>query len=201
MNERQLPGELRSLRKTTPGTLGSAFVGGGQIGCDYQINRWVFGIQAQGDWGNINSSHVIPPFPTFSYITTVRSFDTFTGRVGYTALPQLLLYVKGGGAWARDNLTVTIPTAAFLSEFANNVNFTGWTVGGGLEWMLMPYLSFFVEYDYMDFGTKSVLFTAGPFAVGAGQPADTINHTQNISTVLAGFNLRCCAMGAISATK
>jgi outer membrane immunogenic protein len=124
----------------------------------------------------------------------VKGFVTFTGRVGYTVLPQALLYVKGGGAWTQDNITVTIPSAGFLSEFANNVSFHGWTVGGALEWLLLPYLSFFVEYDHMDFGTKSVLFIAGPQAVGAGLPADTINHTQKIDTVLAGFNLRCCAI-------
>lgn len=175
---------------------GSDFVGGGQIGCDYQLNRWVFGIQVQDDWGNINSTHPGILFPTFSYNTTAKGFVTYTGRVGYAVVPQALLYFKGGGAWTNDNITVTMPSTGFLSEFANNVNFNGWTIGGGLEWMLLPYLSLFVEYNHVDFGTKSVLFIAGPQAAGAGLPADTNDHAQQINAVLVGFNLRCCAAGA-----
>jgi len=174
---------------------GSGFVGGAQVGCDYQVQSWVLGIRGQGDWGKINSSHIIPPFPSYSYNTTMNDFATLTGRVGYTVVPQVLLYMNAGGAWKSDHLDVTIPTIAFLSEFAD-VNFTRWTVGGGLEWMILPYLSFFVEYSYMNFGTQSVTFTPGPTAVG---PGDIINHSQNVSAVLAGFNLRCCAGGPIFA--
>jgi len=168
---------------------GSAFVGGAQVGCDYQVRSWVLGIQGQGDWGKINSSHVIPPYPTYSYNTTMNDFATLTGRVGYTVVSQTLLYVKAGVVCKSDHLDVTIPAIPFLSATAD-VNITGWTVGGGLEWMILPYLSFFVEYSFMDFGTQSVTFTTAPGAVGAG---DIINHSQNVSTVLAGFNLRCCA--------
>ena len=171
---------------------GSAFIGGGQIGCDYQVGTWVLGIQGQADWGRINSSHSIPPYPRFSYNTTVNNLATLTGRVGYTVMPQALLYVKAGGAWTRDHLDVTIPTAAFLSESAD-VNFTGWTVGGGLEWMMMSNLSVFVEYSFMDFGTQSVTFTTAPGAVGAG---DIINHSQKVSTALVGVNIRCCGGGS-----
>jgi outer membrane immunogenic protein len=170
---------------------GSAFVGGGQIGCDYQVKSWVVGIRGEADWGRINSSHIIPPFPTFSYNTMANDFAALTGRVGYTLMPQALLYVDAGGAYKRDHLDVTIPAIGFLSEFAD-ANFVGWTVGVGLEWMIMSNLSFFVEYNFMDFGTKSVTFTTAPGAVGA---PDIINHSQNDSTILAGFNIRCCASG------
>lgn len=57
----------------------------------------------------------------------------------------------------------------------------------GADLQLLPYLSLFVEYEHMDFGTKAVLFIAGPHAVGAGLPADI-----KIDAVLVGFNLRCC---------
>jgi outer membrane immunogenic protein len=178
---------------------GHAFVAGLQAGCDYQVNQWVLGIQVQDDWGNINSTHPGPLFPTFSYNTLAKGFVTYTGRLGYTVLPQALLYFKGGGAWTKDDVSVTIPSAGFLSEFANNVNFNGWTIGGGLEWMLLPYLSLFVEYNHVDFGTKSVLFIAGPHAVGAGLPADTNAHTQSINAVLVGANLRFNWLGGKAA--
>ena len=113
-----------------------------------QRGRWVVGVEGQYDWGKINSSHVIPPFPAFSYNTTLSNFATLTGRAGYAVLPQALLYGKAGSAWTRDNLTVTNPAGSYLSEFAN-VNFTGWTVGSGLEWLVLPAVSLFAEYDYM----------------------------------------------------
>ena len=68
--------------------------------------------------------------------------------------------------WTRDNLIVTIPASSGLSEFAN-VNFTGWTIGGGLEWLALPNVSLFAEYEFIDFHAKSVTFTTPPGNVGA----------------------------------
>jgi outer membrane immunogenic protein len=168
---------------------GRAFVTGDQAGCDYQGGKWVVGVEGQYDWGKINSSHVIPPFPAFSYNTTLSNFATLTGRAGYAVLPQALFYGKAGSAWTRDNLTVTNPAGSYLSEFAN-VNFTGWTVGSGLEWLVLPAVSLFAEYDYIDFHSKSVAFTAGPRTIGV---PDVITHSQkNVETFLVGANVRCC---------
>ncbi len=153
---------------------GRAFVAGDQAGCDYQEGKWVVGVAGQYEWGKINSTHVIPPFPAFSYNTTLSNFATLTGRVGYALLPQALLYGKAGSAWTRDNLTVTNPTGSYLSEFAN-VNFSGWTFGGGLEWLLLPAVSLFAEYDFADFHAKSVTFTTAPGLVGS---PDVITHSQ-----------------------
>jgi outer membrane immunogenic protein len=67
-------------------------------------------------------------------------FDTLTGRGGYLVQPNVLLYAQGGAAWAE------------------TTNTTGWTVGGGVEWMFVPRWSTFLEYNYMDFGTVSGTF-------------------------------------------
>ena len=40
---------------------------------------------------------------------------------------------------------------------------TGWTVGGGIEWAFWNNWSAKVEYDFYDFGTRSVTL-AGTFA-------------------------------------
>ena len=37
-------------------------------------------------------------------------------------------------------------------DFDNNTTLTGWTVGGGVEWLLNPNWSVKVEYLYYDFG-------------------------------------------------
>ena len=132
-------------------------------------------VEGQYDWGKVNS--------------TLSNFATLAGRAGYTVLPQAFLYGKAGGAWTRDNLIVTIPASSGLSEFAN-VNFTGWTIGGGLEWLALPNVSLFAEYEFIDFHAKSVTFTTPPGNVGA---PDVITHSQkNVEALLAGVNVRCC---------
>lgn len=170
------------------------FIGGGQIGCDYQFaGNWVVGIQGMFDFGNTNSRNNLPadarivalgvPYTT----TRTRDLYTVTGRVGYLFTPQLLGYVKGGGAWTNTYTTVfgTAP-ALFLSESAS-ADRQGYTVGGGLEYQFARGWSLFGEYNYADFGRKDITFTAGPGTVGA----PTINSTRlNVQTALVGLNYK-----------
>src|ERR1700752_3774049 len=44
----------------------SGFLGGGQVGCDFQTTNLVFGIEGQFDFGNINGTHSIPALPGFT---------------------------------------------------------------------------------------------------------------------------------------
>lgn len=167
---------------------GSAFIGGGQVGCDYQFaGNWVVGVQGMFDFGNINSSHIIPPFPTFSSADHTKDIFTATARIGYLFAPQFLAYVKGGGAWTRTDSIVTIPAINFLSETALGNDRSGWTVGGGLEWMFAPGWSVFGEYNYMDFRTKTFSYVPGPTAVGTG---DIIQNRLTTQTALVGVNYK-----------
>lgn len=124
---------------------------------------------------------------------TVRTdfLATVTGRLGY-AWDRLLLYAKGGGAFAHDEYRlvttgvqtfVTLPSSTFceanagqflfpgctLFTGAQNFDFdikqnrAGWTVGAGLEYAIAPHWTIKAEYNYMDFGNKTVGF--GPFNV------------------------------------
>jgi outer membrane immunogenic protein len=106
----------------------SQVIGGGQIGCDYQFaGNWVVGIQGMYDYARIGSSHALPAFPTFTSVNETKDVWTVTGRVGYLFVPQLLGYIKGGGAWTRQDNIVVQPSGA-LSETALGVNRSGWTV-------------------------------------------------------------------------
>jgi outer membrane immunogenic protein len=181
------------------------FIGGGQIGCDYQFGQFVVGAQGMADFGGIRSSHVVPtafpasggagPFPVGSFISNnrVNYTVTATARVGYLFAPQVLGYVKGGAAWANQDHnfvgTTVIPGVAanFLSESANNVDRFGWTVGGGLEWMFAPGWSVFGEYNYMDFGRKDIAFIAGPTTTGA---PDIVSTRLTIQQALVGVNYK-----------
>ena len=75
---------------------------------------------------------------------------------------RLLIYVTGGGAWARDEFSYTIPAVGSASTKQNR---TGWTVGAGVEYGLSPNWSIAAQYNYIDLGDKDVTFGApvGPF--------------------------------------
>jgi len=166
----------------------SAFVGGGQIGCDYQFaGNWVVGVQGQFDWGSMSGSHILPAFPTFTMYDKTNFIGTATARVGYLFAPQVLAYVKGGAAWTRssDSLFGAGPPV-FLSE-SSSWSATGWTVGGGLEWMFAPGWSVFGEYNYMNFGTSTVTFLAPPPLLPVGEH---VNVSQTVQTALFGVNYK-----------
>lgn len=169
---------------------GSNFIGGAQIGCDFQFSgNWVVGVQGMFDFGNIDSSHIIPPFPDFSSADRTKNMFTATARIGYLFAPQVLAYVKGGGAWTQTDSTVTIPALNFLSETAHGNNRSGWTVGGGLEWMFAPGWSVFGEYNYMDFGRKNVGYIPGPLTA-PGSVGDLISTRLTAQTALLGVNYK-----------
>jgi outer membrane immunogenic protein len=185
----KVDGSVVGLNNNFGSSTGSAFIGGGQIGCDYQFaGNWVVGIQGMYDAGRIKSSHVIPTFPTFNSNVSVKDMWTVTGRVGYLFTPQLLGYVKGGGAWTSIDYVVngTVPVF-FNSENAFGVNRSGWTVGGGLEWMFAPGWSVFGEFNYMDFGNKNVNFVAAPGTVGV---ADVVRTRLEVEQFLVGVNYK-----------
>jgi outer membrane immunogenic protein len=163
---------------------GTGVVGGGQIGCDYQAGNWVFGAQTMFDWSGIRGSH---PYiggassPAETLGTNTPWFGTLTGRIGYTATPQALLYLKGGAAWVHNRYTDMDPTVPFWN--ALEATRLGWTVGGGAEYSFQPNWSLFVEYAYYDFGNFNATLN------GSGTPY-TYNEKQTMQTVLFGLNFR-----------
>lgn len=170
----------------------SSIIGGGQVGCDYQVNAWIFGLQGLSDWTDLKGNHVLDVFASargapFTLFDSNKWLTTATARIGYTVQPPLLVYAKGGVAWTRDELSnygVTSFGATFLSESATD-NRTGWTAGVGVEYMFAPSWSVFAEYDYAGFGTRTVNFVAGPNTVGT---PNRWNVTQDIQSATAGVN-------------
>jgi outer membrane immunogenic protein len=175
------------------GQNGSAVMGGGQVGCDYQFaSNWVVGIQGQGEFGTINSSNPVIGFPGITAQFGIKNIETLTGRLGYAVAPAVLAYVRGGAAWTNANGAAIIPGG--LTGESANFTATGYTIGAGLEWMFAPGWSVFGEYNYLDFGTKNVNFTssgAGGGLFGApGALADTNAIRLAIQTAMVGVNYR-----------
>ena len=154
----------------------SGGLAGGQIGCNYQISAWVFGVQGDFDWTNISASTADGFFAATDQVK-IKSLASVTGRAGY-AWDRFLGYVKGGGAWETDDYSITaVGASAAASETR-----TGWTIGVGGEYAFTNWLTGFAEYDYYDFGTKSDTFT-GTFTTTA-----SIKETKSVAK--AGLNFK-----------
>ena len=136
----------------------SGGLGGGQVGCNYQVNTWVFGIQGDYDWTNVSGTAADAALLGNTDRSTIKGLASVTGRVGYT-WDRFLGYVKGGGAWENDSYDITA-TATGVTRATASETRTGWTLGVGGEYAFTDFLTGFVEYDYYDFGTKQNSFTS-----------------------------------------
>ena len=153
-------------------TSGGGFVGGGQLGCDYQSGNWVIGIEGMGDGSTINKTTGINLAPGATFNDKVTSFETVTARIGW-ASDRTLLYAKAGGAWDQSSGTIN-GSALGLATESHSINNSGWVVGGGVEYAFAPNWSGKVEYDYMGFGNQTVNYpitTAGPVYIYPPKPA------------------------------
>jgi len=149
----------RSVSRTAD-TSGSIF--GGQVGCDYQFaGNWVLGIE-----GSISGTHMDgvssdPKDPgDRSDVLRFRTdaLGSVTARLGFAGwVPQSLLYVRGGVAWARDIFDFKDADVSGIRDIYNQTR-TGWTVGVGIEYAFLPNWSVFAEYNHYDFGNKNVFF-------------------------------------------
>jgi len=148
----------------------TGFLGGLQGGCDYQFySHLLIGVEADFSWANLRGNHT-STFPfnlfdeeIFTSHANVDRFGTFTARIGY-ASDRALFYLKGGGAWVHDRFSF-VDNFQFPEEpvtvaviGTGSTTRLGWTVGAGFEYALLPNLSAFVEYDYLDLGTARVTF-------------------------------------------
>jgi outer membrane immunogenic protein len=157
----------------TPGVVGveitpyfhmSGFNGGFDGGCNYQFGAWVIGFEVDGAASNKDGQHRdLPPFNTaFINQTSEQWLVTARGRIGY-AWDKTLIYVTGGGAWARVE-TVEWNTAAPTLRAEDKRTISGWTIGAGWEYALGYGWSIKSEYLYMNFGWHR--FFAPPITPG-----------------------------------
>ena len=156
------------------------FLGGGQIGYNLQLpvmeKAVIVGFETdfQGDTatGNVTNSFRIAPVANIGLWYAISKMNTgmyFFGsakaKFGYLITPNVMLYANGGFAYGGVNFSNSL----FEVGIAGQSNFTapgyytgygskstmlsGWTAGGGLEWMLTHNLSAKIQYDYYDLGS------------------------------------------------
>jgi outer membrane immunogenic protein len=164
----------------------------------------------QGGGGSsqqLESADVIGPLPGITTEVSSNAFAfartdfiaTATGRIGYTfgRLGEGMVYAKGGAAWARDKyqfigqVSTTACGAVQCAQtiftpfnFAASETRLGWTVGAGVEWAFWSNWSVKLEYDFLDFGNRTVTFNDALLGT------TNVNVSQRINEVKLGVNYR-----------
>lgn len=180
--------QFTDLALTSYGVNG--FLGGGQIGYNYQTGPWVWGIEAQASWAGIRGRNNCGLFfgGKASCKTDVNALGTFAVRFGGT-IDRALLYVKGGAAWAYEKHTMD-----FFAGKGGGISTSdkewrwGAMVGGGVEFAFTSSVSGKLEYNYMDFGKRTYSFDLGTPG-GPSFPFDA-KIRQNLHVVKVGLNWR-----------
>jgi outer membrane immunogenic protein len=116
-------------------TGGDGWFGTVGIGYDWQFNgKWVAGVFADGQFGDIHGSLSDPFFGTEGREKLKTSYAA-GARIGYLVAPNVLSYVNGGysgSQWSGTTqtfLTPPITANATTPSFHRN----GWFIGGGVE--------------------------------------------------------------------
>ena len=185
---------------------GGVFVGGVQLGYNFQYQQWVWGLGV--DWDGASSKNRSrsltytgtppSPFPTGTYNSYGKveptSIVLLGPRIGY-AFDNWLPYIRAGGVFTSGTPSGTLtytPDAAAAAAGAEahtfygskNAKNNGWTVGAGVEWEFMDQWSAGLEYNYINLGksNSSVETCQGSAAACAAFANLSIENTHNSFT-------------------
>jgi outer membrane immunogenic protein len=126
------------------------FIGGGQIGYNFQRGALVFGPEIDLGYLGLNGDK-LDGTNGYKYSSKGGFYGDFTGRLGIATGPTLF-YVKGGAAFLDAKFSVDDG----LDKVSKDNTLWGWTAGGGVEHMLRPNWSVKAEYRHFEFDGSTV---------------------------------------------
>jgi len=145
----------------------SGFIGGGQIGYNWQWNKWlVLGAEADFQGTDIEGDETRSPIIGFTGTSfgpdsflfaheRMQWFGTVRGRIGFVPMCRLLIYGTGGFAYGNVDYSAQTFYAnrdEFPAKFSETN--TGWTAGGGIEYAIGHHWTVRAEYLYYDLGDQ-----------------------------------------------
>lgn len=168
---------------------GSGFLGGLQLGYNIPIGNFLWGIEGDiGGLGNdASKSFAINTVP--ASVLSVSSDGGWYGDVtvrGGFLYGAALIYLKGGFAFYTGETNVSLVTDGIAALRQSSGTFTGWTLGGGLEYQVSPRWSIKAEYLYFDFGDSTFNFDNNQF-----------HNDMSVSTFKIGFNVFLNGVGPL----
>lgn len=153
---------------------GTSPTGGFQAGYNWQLQNLVAGFETDINAYGLHLSQVTnAQFPVFgggitagtgyTLQTNVDSSWLLTarGRVG-AAFSNVLVYATGGLAVTQLRVSYTYSDAKLVNGAASDEKVKyGWTVGGGVEWVVANNWTLKAEYLYVSFGSVSATSLVG----------------------------------------
>ena len=148
---------------------------GGTVGYNWQTGPWVFGLEGDIDWADVNGS--TNRFGCVSANCSSKNtwLGTARGRLGY-AFDRFMPYITGGAAFGDVDATSPGATGASSTQ-------VGWVAGAGLEFAVVNNVTAKVEYLHYDLGS----FTCG-LNCGNGFINDSVSF--HADAIRGGVNLR-----------
>jgi outer membrane immunogenic protein len=127
---------------TTSSQTMTGFIGGGQLGANFQWNHTVFGAEVDYDASSQKAS-------SNTLTASMPSFATARARIGY-AYDRIHYYVTGGGGYVQfsNSATTTDSTGAPVTTTGTSRR-TAWVAGAGSESAVTPNVIFRLEFLYL----------------------------------------------------
>jgi opacity protein-like surface antigen len=186
----------------------AGLLGGLEVGYNYQVGKWVLGVEADTTDSNTKGSVACtnldspegiagapPRQPLWNSNCNAQAswIGTVTGRVGTEFWDRALLFVKGGAAFTHETFSATCnlpnalivepqqcfnPAGALLSALSAGANATGGTIGIGSEFALTRNWSAKAEWDYIKFDNRNVIASDGT-AMNVGMSVNEVKIGAN----------------------
>jgi outer membrane immunogenic protein len=185
------------------GGIGSAngpeFLGGGQVGCNWQSDTIVYGLEGDFDYFHsnpqfINGTAVLSDGATSFTVTqmlTTNYLATLRPRLGVAA-DRNLFYITGGAAFTKASYTQTYVDAAVppgTGIASGSKTFVGWTAGAGWEYAWTDHWVLRFEYLFTSFpGSVSATGVITDAAGGSNPLQGSANLV--VQTARAGVNFK-----------
>jgi outer membrane immunogenic protein len=167
----------------------SGFTGGGQGGYNYQMGRWLVGVEADIEYFRAAGSTGTATAPgTFNLNSSVSTDWLFTARprLGFIS-NNWLFYGTGGLAVTHISGTWNLAGSAGIAENASTSSTkAGWVAGGGIETMLPGKWLVGAEYLYVNFNSASAASTSTSFGTPLPNP---FSHTADLNANIVRVRL------------
>lgn len=164
---------------TPVGMSTSGVIAGGQIGCNYQMNQFVVGVEGEL-WGSTLSGSTLIGGEGFH--TSSRIAGDVAIRGGY-AIDHTLLFAKVGVAMAKYKYRTDNIGGSNITSFGRATH-TGLLLGLGAEYAIDAHWSLKAEYDFITYGRKNASMLVGTSVDNTA----SIKNTENLFKV--GVNYR-----------
>jgi outer membrane immunogenic protein len=158
----------------------TGFIGGGQIGYNYQIRNLVLGVEWDFDWtslGETGGGVTVPLVGTLQASADTDWVTTLAARIGLTA-DRWLVFVKVGGGWVHNSASLTNLTTGAVASTSDTRG--GWLVGGGVEYAFTNNWTAKLEYDFLGLQDRTV---TGPLG-------NTFTFDRDLQMLKVGLNYK-----------